>query len=89
MAFYPPTKGQATSRAAQATVIAIIGMTEERKYRPEPGINKTLKAAALNAIPTKEMKSGHTGGERDRASRHKAAFCPLLVFSSSKGKLKV
>lgn len=63
-------------------------MIENPKYRPEPGINKTLKAAALPAIQTKEMKPGHTSDEGERTSRHNADFCPL-VFSSSKEKLKV
>lgn len=60
-------------------------MFEKRKYRAEPGISRTLKAAAQKLLQTKEMNPGHTGEEGQRASRHKADSCPLLVFSSSKG----
>lgn len=69
--FIRPQRARPTYRAAQTRIMV---MLKERKYRPEPGINKTLKAAALTAIQTKEMKSGHTGEEGERAPSTKLIF---------------
>lgn len=37
----------------------------------------------------KKMKTSHSSEEGERNSKYKADFCPLLVFSSFKGKLKI